>query len=184
MKSRAGILFPMARTDFPYARMQDALARKARERSVEELNRILADTITLRDLYKKYYWEASGATFYTLHLLFDSHHQDQSTLVDTIAERILALGGFPAAMAADVAKATTAPLVSANGEAPLIQLVRLIDAHKRALYGMRLAARRAGEIGDDATRDLLTMEVIQVNEDQARFVREEAQRSARSEALR
>jgi starvation-inducible DNA-binding protein len=174
----------MAQADLSFGLMQDAIARKACERSVEDLNRILADTITLRDLYKKYCWEASGANFYPLHVLFDSHHQDQSTLVDAIAERILALGGFPAGMAAEVAKATTVPPMPANREAPLIQLVRLIDAHKRALHGMRVAARRAGEIGDDATRDLLTMDVIQVNEDQARFVREEAQRSARSEALR
>jgi starvation-inducible DNA-binding protein len=160
-----------------------ATARKACEQSVVALNGILADTITLRDLYKRYHWQASGASFYDMHLLCDSHQEDQSALGDAIAERIQALGGMPAAMAAEVARATSVPSPPASREAPLMQLARLIDAHKRALFGMRAAARRAIEIGDDATNELLVADVIPVNENQARFVREQAQRSARSEVL-
>ena len=77
--------------------------RDARE-SVDNLNQILADTITLRDLYKKHHWQVSGPTFYQLHLLFDKHFGEQSELVDQIAERIMMLGGVSVAMAADIAK--------------------------------------------------------------------------------
>jgi starvation-inducible DNA-binding protein len=80
-----------------------ALARRACEESVSALNQILADTMTLRDLYKKHHWQTSGRTFYPLHLLFDKHHEEQEELVDTIAERIQTLGGTSIAMAADVA---------------------------------------------------------------------------------
>src|SRR6185437_9722836 len=52
------------------------------------------DTMTLRDLYKKSHWQASGPTFYQLHLLFDKHFGEQAELVDTIAERIQILGGL------------------------------------------------------------------------------------------
>jgi starvation-inducible DNA-binding protein len=152
--------------------------------SVAALNRTLADTMTLRDLYKKYHWQASGPYFYDLHLLFDSHHYDQSILVDTIAERIQALGGIPVAMATEVARTTALPTPPQNREAPLIQLVRLIDAHRRALSGMRAAARRAIDLRDDATRDLLVLDVIRVNENHARLVREHAQRSAELSAMR
>ena len=48
-----------------------ALSETACKESVESLNQILADTITLRDLYKKHHWQVSGPTFYQLHLLFD-----------------------------------------------------------------------------------------------------------------
>ena len=41
--------------------------------STINLNQVLADTITLRDLYKKHHWQVSGPTFYQLHLLFDKH---------------------------------------------------------------------------------------------------------------
>src|ERR1700678_4700890 len=54
----------------------------------EQLNLLLADTMTLRDLYKKSHWQVAGPTFYQLHLLFDKHFGEQSEIVDTISERI------------------------------------------------------------------------------------------------
>ena len=39
----------------------------------EQLNQLLADTMTLRDLYKKSHWQVAGPTFYQLHLLYDKH---------------------------------------------------------------------------------------------------------------
>ena len=80
-----------------------------RRESADNLNQLLADTITLRDLYKKHHWQVSGPTFYQLHLLFDKHFDEQSELVDLIAERIMMLGGVSVAMAADVAEMTLIP---------------------------------------------------------------------------
>jgi len=59
--------------------------------SIENLNQLLADTMTMRDLYKKHHWQVSGPTFYQLHLFFDKHFTEQSELVDSIAERIQSL---------------------------------------------------------------------------------------------
>src|SRR5271157_6559148 len=86
-----------------------SLDHKVRLTSVDSLNPILADTMTLRDMYKKHHWQVSGPTFYQLHLLFDKHFEEQSELVDEIAERIQALGGIAFAMAADVAEITLVP---------------------------------------------------------------------------
>ena len=83
-----------------------ALEDNARQQSVETLNQVLADTMTLRDMYKKHHWQMSGATFYQLHLLLDKHYEEQAALVDMIAERIMTLGGISIAMAADVAEMT------------------------------------------------------------------------------
>src|SRR6476646_3388572 len=69
-------------------RMPIALAESACKESVENLNQLLADTMTLRDLYKKHHWQVAGPTFYQLHLLFDKHHDEQSDLVDAIAVQI------------------------------------------------------------------------------------------------
>ena len=79
------------------------LEEPVRLEMTERLNVLLADTITLRDLYKKSHWQVAGPTFYQLHLLYDKHYEEQSELVDTIAERIQLLGGISLAMAADVA---------------------------------------------------------------------------------
>ena len=153
-----------------------SLARKVRAESIAALNLILADTMTLRDLYKKHYWQTSGATFYELHLLFDKHHGEQEELVDAIAERIQTLGGISIAMAADVAETTVLVRPPRDREDPLLQLVRLIDAHERVLYGVRMAARRAAALGDDGTHELLVSDVIRTNEKQAWLVLERLQR--------
>jgi Ferritin-like domain len=83
-----------------------ALAEPVWAASVEALNQLLADTMTLRDLYKKHHWQVAGHTFYQPHLLFDKHYSEQSTLVDALAERIQSLGGISVAVPHDVAEMT------------------------------------------------------------------------------
>jgi len=83
------------------------LSEEVCSESIRLLNQILADTITIRDLYKKHHWQVAGHTFYQLHLLFDKHYEEQNKLVDEIAERIQLLGGISVAMAHDVAEMTT-----------------------------------------------------------------------------
>src|SRR5881409_3497525 len=96
--------------------------------SVENLNQLLADTMTLRDLYKKHHWQVSGPTFYQLHLLFDKHHKEQSELVDGLAERVQTLGGISIAMAHDVAETTNIPRPPRGREEVPVQVSRLLEA--------------------------------------------------------
>lgn len=91
----------------------------------EQLNQLLADTMTLRDLYKKSHWQVAGPTFYELHLLFDKHYDEQVELVDSIAERIQLLGGVSLAMAADVAETTQIGRPPRGHEEVPVQLSRL-----------------------------------------------------------
>src|SRR5215469_10230023 len=63
------------------ARLPIGLEEKVCAESVRMLNQILADTMTLRDLYKKHHWQVAGETFYQLHLLFDIHFGEQAELV-------------------------------------------------------------------------------------------------------
>src|SRR5205809_3373072 len=102
-------------------KMPIALSETACKEAVENLNQLLADTITLRDLYKKHHWQTAGPTFYQLHLLFDKHHEEQNTLVDSIAERIQLLGGVSLAMAPDVAEITLIPRVPSGREEVQVQ---------------------------------------------------------------
>src|SRR5271165_6707804 len=110
--------------------MPNALAQQTRLASVSNLNQVLADTMTLRDLYKKHHWQVSGPTFYQLHLLFDKHYEEQSELIDEIAERISTLGGVAVAMAADVAEMTIIPRAPADREEVPVQISRLLQAHE------------------------------------------------------
>lgn len=137
-----------------------------------QLNQLLADTMTLRDLYKKSHWQVAGPTFYQLHLLFDKHFDEQVELVDSIAERIQLLGGISIAMAHDVAEMTRIERPPRGREAVPVQLSRLLDAHQVIIGQARKLARRAGELGDDGTNDLVVSEVLRRNELQAWFLSE------------
>src|SRR6476660_3829916 len=149
-----------------------ALAEHVCKESVENLNQLLADTMTLRDLYKKHHWQVAGPTFYQLHLLFHKHHDEQNELVDTIAERIQLLGGVSVAMAHDVAETTLIPRAPKGREEVPVQISRLLHAHEIVLKEARAMARRATEAGDDGTNDLLVSNVVRTNELQVWFVAE------------
>jgi starvation-inducible DNA-binding protein len=154
------------------AKLPIALSERVCQASVERLNQILADTMTIRDLYKKHHWQVSGKTFYQLHLLFDKHYEEQSEIIDQIAERIQALGGLSYAMAADVAEATNIPRPPKGREEVPVQISRLLTAHEIILQGARASARKASEMGDDGTNDLLVSNVIRTNEMQVWFLAE------------
>ena len=156
------------------ARLPIALPESVCKESVENLNQLLADTITLRDLYKKHHWQVAGPTFHSLHLLFDQHYEQQNALVDAIAERIQLLGGVSLAMAADVAETTLVPRPPKGREAVPVQISRLLHAHEIVLLEARTMARLAAEHGDHGTNDLLVSGVIRQNELQVWFVAEHA----------
>jgi starvation-inducible DNA-binding protein len=137
-----------------------------------QLNQLLADTMTLRDLYKKSHWQVAGPTFYQLHLLFDKHFGEQAELVDDIAERIQLLGGVSIAMAADVAETTQIERPPRGREEVPVQLSRLLDAHQIIIRQCRTLARRASTIGDDGTNDLVVSDVLRTNELQIWFLSE------------
>jgi starvation-inducible DNA-binding protein len=149
-----------------------ALSENACKESVENLNQLLADTMTLRDLYKKHHWQVAGPTFYQLHLLFDKHYEEQNELFDKIAERVQLLGGVSLAMAHDIAETTLIPRPPKGREEVPIQISRLLHAHEIVLKEARTMARLASDGGDDGTNDLIVSDVIRTNELQVWFVAE------------
>jgi starvation-inducible DNA-binding protein len=148
------------------------LEEPVRLEMTEQLNQLLVDTMTLRDLYKKCHWQVSGATFYQLHLLFDKHYGEQSELVDTIAERIQLLGGISIAMAPDVAELTRIPRPPKGREEVPVQLSRLLDAHQIIISHCRQLAERADKLGDAGTNDMVVSDVLRTGELQVWFLSE------------
>jgi starvation-inducible DNA-binding protein len=148
------------------------LSEEVCKTSVENLNQVLADTMTLRDMYKKHHWQVAGTTFYQLHLLYDKHYEEQADIVDGIAERIQSLGGVSLAMAHDVAETTLVPRLPRGRQSPPVQLSRMLHAHEIILLEARTMARQAAEMGDDGTNDFLVSEVIRSNEQQVWFLSE------------
>ena len=148
------------------------LDEKVRLESTENLNQLLADTIMLRELYKKHHWQVSGPTFYQLHLLLDKHYEEQDELVDTIAERVQSLGGIAIGVPHDVAEKTTLERPPADREEVPVQLSRILEGHEQILKECHDFAEKADDAGDDGTNDLIVSELIRTNELQVWFIAE------------
>ena len=148
------------------------LGPSERQEIVGRLNLLVADTITLRDLYKKSHWQVGGPTFYQLHLLFDKHAGEQSELIDELAERVQILGGVSIAMAHDVAANTRIERVPIDREEVPVQISRLLEAHHLILQDARDLAEKANDLGDVGTNDLIASSVVRTNEMQVWFVSE------------
>lgn len=148
------------------------LEEPVRLEMTERLNQLLADTMTLRDLYKKCHWQVSGPTFYQLHLIFDKHYGEQVEIVDTVAERIQMLGGVSLAMAHDVAETTQIERPPCGREEVPVQISRLLDAHQVIIREVRELADRADKLGDQGTNDMVVSDVLRTNEMQVWFLSE------------
>ena len=145
---------------------------RTRTELCEQLNLMLADTASMRDLYKKSHWQVAGPTFYQLHLLFDKHFGEQVELVDLLAERIQTLGGVSVAMAHDIADLTRLERPPRDREEVPVQISRLLEAHESILKNARALAKKADDLGDDGTNDILVSNVIRTNELQVWFISE------------
>ena len=148
------------------------LTMRVRHEVSVKLNQVLADTITLRDMYKKCHWQVSGATFYQLHLLFDKHYTEQNELVDIMAERIQLLGGISIAMAHEVVELSSIPRPVQGREEVPVQISRLLEAHEIIVKEVRSMAKKADEMGDYGSNDLLISNVLRTNELQTWFLYE------------
>jgi starvation-inducible DNA-binding protein len=148
------------------------LDEKVRAQMCAKLNQLLADSIALRDMYKKHHWQVAGPTFYQLHLLFDKHFDEQLEIVDAIGERIQLLGGVSVAMGADVGEMTRIARPPRGREEVPVQIARLLEAHKIIMQDCHDIAKAADEAGDDGTNDLVVSNVLRPNELQSWFIGE------------
>jgi starvation-inducible DNA-binding protein len=150
--------------------MPHPLSAKVRAEMVAQLNQLLADSIAIRDMYKKHHWQVSGPTFYQLHLLFDKHFGEQIEMVDTIAERIQLLGGVTIAMGGDVAEITRIQRPPRGREEVPVQISRLLEAHKIIIQSCLDISEKADEAGDQGTNDLVISDILRPNELQSWFI--------------
>ncbi len=148
------------------------LDAKARAQMVGELNRLLANTIQIRDMYKKHHWQVGGPTFYELHLLFDKHFEEQVEMADTIGERIQLLGGIAVAMGTDVGELSSIEKPPRGREEVPVQISRLCEAHRIIMEDCHRIAEAADKVGDDGTNDMAVSDILRPNELQAWFIQQ------------
>lgn len=150
--------------------MPHPLSTEVRTEMVKQLNQLLADSVVIRDMYKKHHWQVSGPTFYQLHLLFDKHFDEQVEMVDTIAERIQLLGGVTIAMGGDIAEITRIQRPPRGREEVPVQISRLLEAHKIIIHSCLDISEAADKAGDQGTNDLVISDILRPNELQSWFI--------------
>ncbi len=138
--------------------------------NVGMLNQLLADSITLYNLYKKHHWQVTGPTFYQLHLLLDKHAGEVLETVDMIAERIQTLGGVTTGMPWEVAETTNIEHPPTGEEDIPAMLARTVNAHATVIKTLRSGIEQTDDNKDYATNDLLTSRVLPLHELQVWFV--------------
>jgi len=148
------------------------LPDEARHESCDALNRILADSIVLYQLYKKHHWLVAGPTFYQLHLLFDKHADEQLEIIDLLAERVQSLGGIAVGDPRQVAELTSIERAPDGAEDVPAMITRLLEAHEKVIVRTREAIELTEESKDWGSNDLLMSDVLRRNELQVWFTAE------------
>lgn len=149
-----------------------ALNPNTRSESCALVNQILADTIILYHLYKKYYWLMRGHTFYQLHLLLDKHANEQLELIDALGERVQTLGGVAIADPRHVAEVTKIQRPPNGVEAVPVMLSRLLEAHELIIGELRVAIAQTAVNQDSGTNDLFVSQALRTHESQVWFLAE------------
>lgn len=131
------------------------LPEKSRKKLAYTLNQRLADAIDLQTQAKHAHWNVKGPNFIALHELFDDVAENIEEHIDSVAERITALGGTAEGGLASVAKRT-----SLEPYPDVVEGLAHVDALATALaeFGRRIrkASDEAGKLGDADTADLYT----------------------------
>lgn len=140
-----------------------------RRQIADGLSRLLADTYTLYLKTHNFHWNVTGPLFQTLHLMFEQQYAELADAVDSIAERIRALG-FPApGTYADFIQRSSIKEEAGVPEAE--QMIRqLVEGQEATIRTARATFPVAERSHDQATADLLT-ERMQVHEKTAWMLR-------------
>lgn len=136
---------------------------------IDGLCQLLADTYTLYLKTHNYHWNVTGPQFNTLHAMFETQYLELATAVDTIAERIRALGAWAPGTYTEFARLAT--VQEANGIPSADEMVAELAADQATVVRTaRAIFPAADEASDEPTADLLTQR-MQVHEKTAWMLR-------------
>jgi starvation-inducible DNA-binding protein len=127
-----------------------------RTRSIELLNARLADAIDLGTRTKHAHWNVKGPNFIALHELFDKIAESVEDHIDTLAERVTALGGIALGTLAAVSRASSLkpyPEDISDGASHVKALSAAVAEFGRKV---RAAIDESAKFGDAGTSDLFT----------------------------
>ena len=140
-----------------------------RREIADGLSKLLADSYTLYLKTHNYHWNVTGPMFQTLHDIFETHYSELAIAVDTIAERIRALGEFAPGSYKSFAGLTQ--IVEETGHPAAEQMIaNLVRDQETVIRTARSIVPIADGADDEPTLDLLTQR-LQIHEKNAWMLR-------------
>jgi starvation-inducible DNA-binding protein len=135
---------------------ENDLPKSTRMELIALINQRLADVIDLQMQLKQAHWNVKGPHFIGLHELFDKIAEDVEGYVDTIAERIVQLGGIAEGtvrVAAGRSQLEEYPLAIADGSAHVEAVARALSTFGREA---RMSIEETSTLDDADTADMFT----------------------------
>ncbi len=148
-----------------------ALSDASLQKSEDQLQIILANSLFMQSLYKKYHWHVDGKDFYEYHLLFDKHAGEQTPIIDEVGERLRTLGCNAYGMPKDVIanKTVTEPAEPGHDARQMVQ--NLLHCHEQYITAVRQSIKITEDNDDAGTNDLLVSDILRVHELELWFIR-------------
>jgi starvation-inducible DNA-binding protein len=137
-------------------RTHNDLNSNAKSVSIGILNARLADAIDLALLTKQAHWNIKGPQFIALHEMIDGFRTELDDHVDTMAERVVQLGGTALGTTQAVAGSTTLASYPTDIYAANDHLSALIERYAKVASAVRMAIDETDNAGDVDTADLFT----------------------------
>lgn len=145
------------------------LSDSERKAIAQGLGRFLADSYTLYLMTHNFHWNVKGPMFNTLHLMFETQYTEMALAVDTIAERIRALGHPAPGTYAEFVQLSS--IKEVKGQPVAEEMIRhLVSGQEAVVRTAREIFPAAEKAGDQPTMDLLTQR-MQLHEKTAWMLR-------------
>ena len=129
----------------------------ARNSTVDTLNRLLADEVVLYVKTRNFHWNVEGPHFSELHKFFEEQYDELDEIMDEVAERARALGGYAAGSLGEFGKHTRLKEAKGGAKPAKEMLAELLGDHEAIVQSLRKEIEIVGaENGDKGTEDFLT----------------------------
>lgn len=122
---------------------------------LKKLNDLLASYQIAYFNIRSSHWMINGENFFELHKIFEAAYNDATEKIDTIAERILTLGGIPLLTASEILKASSIKEKAGSGNQEKCVTGMLHDLKELGVIENEIA-KLADDHNDIVTTDLMT----------------------------
>lgn len=124
---------------------------------VDVLIKVLADEFVLYTKTRRAHWNIEGPDFYNKHLFFEKQYEELDEIMDTVAERVRALGHYTPATLKDFLELThlSEELKEKNDANGFIKEL-LIDHESIVIYLRENINFIANDLQDAGTSDFIT----------------------------